>query len=383
MAPTKGSNSSSSKASSGLVDPKAAAVLQGTAVAGTTAAAYRAMPPAVAGQASPAQQVQVQQSGYHHNQQQQHSIMPQEAVHGLEIAPAAHIGVLAAGIGSCVLPTTGYVNAPSLHLQPTPQQRVQLLVAVVRGCLCLLNHQEEHAQDAAAPAAQPGRQIALLLLALQVVQALCLPHRKQQQHAPGEVVQEHLLQQQLSQGGYSDEASSLSELLSAASQHDLEQLMAAAMELLQLAQTLQGTDDAADYANGMSGYGEGSALCRDNVHPAGSAAGAKWGLAVGCPAASVLHMPLPDPYAVLYQEALASCRAAAVEEVMANWQASIIGYSLAADLLLFLSQAWPGLGAAGPALLPAERLSMHRLYVAVNARLAAVLAEAPSAMLYA
>jgi hypothetical protein len=95
----------------------------------------------------------------------------------------------------------------------------------------------------------------------------------------------------------------------------------------------------------------------------------------------LFEAPLADPVAVLYHQVLDTCRGAAVEEVMGNWQASLSGYSLAADLLLYLSQEWPELGPANPGLSPHECMFMHKLYMAVSTRLAAVVAVAPSAVL--
>jgi hypothetical protein len=92
---------------------------------------------------------------------------------------------------------------------------------------------------------------------------------------------------------------------------------------------------------------------------------------------------------VLNYAALDSCKAAAVEKVKGNFGAALDGYSLAADLLLFLGHVRlrPLLYRSGLSCLRLQILGsrpghggqavLHRLYVAVNARLTAVVAEAP------
>ncbi|WIA08763.1 hypothetical protein OEZ85_008186 [Tetradesmus obliquus] len=161
---------------------------------------------------------------------------------------------------------------------------------------------------------------------------------------------------------------------------DLEQLMGGAVELLRLAKVAGGLSSSA--AAGEDGCWGPSGLCNEASQFAGNNTGGDRDMAggLGRIAGSLMALPLPDPFVVLYRRALDSCRAAAVEEVMGNWQSSMAGYSLAADLLLFLGCEWRQLGRANPALQQQERAALQRLYAAVNARLAAVVAEAPSAV---
>jgi hypothetical protein len=410
-----GSNSSS-KASSGLVDPKAAAVLAGAPVSrrwsGETDQQQQQQP-------YQQQQQQYQQQGQpigsstavgarlwsvgdmpHQQQQQQHS---QAEAAGCTMAGGLPVAGLRydAGAGadqatwlggapSAALP----VEAGSLHaaaLQaPSAQQRVQLLVQVVRSCACLLAQQEPGGGDAAQqphPHMQQAEQLALMLLALQLVQVLCLPHSEthMQQEDAGS---KHCMS---AEGGPGD-AVSLSDMLAAASQSDLEQLMGGAVELLRLAKASSGLTSSStavgDDINpcwGISGLADphptGRTGCSQFAGD-GGAAGSNIGCGLSRMTGSLLALPLPDPFSVLYRQALESCRAAAVEEVMGNWQSSMGGYSLAADLLLFLSYEWPQLGQADPGLQEGEREGLHRLHSAVNARLAAVVSEAPSAVVY-
>jgi hypothetical protein len=395
-----GSNSSSSKASSGLVDPKAAAVLAG-------AAPVSRPWPGVTDQQQQQQLYQQQHQQQPYSQQGQpigSSIavgarpwaiggMAQQQHCQAEAAGRTMAGNLpAAGFGydtgagaeqthwlggaaAAALPVaTGSLHAAALQA-PNAAQRVQLLVQVVRGCACLLAQQEPGAGDAAQqphPHMQQGEQLALLLLALQLVQALCLPHGE-------EADSKHYT----SAEGPGDADVSLSDMLAAASQADLEQLMGGAVELLRLAKASAGLTSSTTAAGDDGCWGV-SGL---DPHPTGHSQFAGDGGAVGSigcglsrMTGSLLALPLPDPFSVLYRQALDSCRAAAVEEVMGNWQSSMGGYSLAADLLLFLSYEWPQLGQANPGLQEEEREGLHKLYSAVNARLAAVVAEAPSAV---
>jgi hypothetical protein len=271
-----------------------------------------------------------------------------------------------------------------LHLPATPLQRVQLLVQVVRGCVSLLasaDSSNNSPMDAAGrPALQEAEQLALLLLALQVVQLLCCP-----EHSKGRQ------QQQAHDGaeGSDGSSSALAAVLAAASQSDVEQLMAAVVDLLQLADGH--TRALAEQAGSPTGH---AATCTATDGPAASCvqqAASAWGpagqegsggLATAAAASQLISslslVPLPDPAGVLYHAALDSCKGAAVEEVMGNWRAALDGYSLAADLLLFLGQQWPELPApADPGLMAHEQAALHRLYDAVNTRLSAVVAEAP------
>jgi hypothetical protein len=216
----------------------------------------------------------------------------------------------------------------------------------------------------------------VLLLALQVVQLLCCPQ-------PGKAG----AQQQQQQGEECDsEECDLAAVLSTASQSDVEQLMSAVVDLLKLAEVH--TKALAEQQGSPTGHYTDAAAATSglqqqhssqwHVDAAGAAAGLGAGAAASHMISSLLQVPLPDPAGVLYQAALGSCRSAAVEEVMGNWRAALDGYSLAADLLLFLGQQWPELPApADPGLLPREQAALHRLYCAVNGRLAAVVAEAP------
>jgi hypothetical protein len=231
---------------------------------------------------------------------------------------------------------------------------------------------------------QDAEQLALLLLALQVVQLLCCPGAAK---GAGKL---HTQQQGGAVAGGDGEGGvdcDLASVLASASQADVEQLMTAVLDLLKLAEghtaTLaeqQGssspTAGPADGAQGVLGHNQAASTCWGNAcvdGEAGSAAAAAVGM-VG----SLLQLPLPDPAGVLYHAALDCCKAAAVEEVMGNWQAALDGYSLAADLLLFLGQQWPELPApADPGLAAHEQAALQRLYAAVNARLMAVVAEAP------
>jgi hypothetical protein len=230
---------------------------------------------------------------------------------------------------------------------------------------------------------QQPEQLALLLLALQVVQLLCCPDSgtsQQQQDGQG---------RKKSEGGDGVECD-LASVLAAASQSDVEQLMAAVVDLLKLAQghTRALTEQQQQHGS-PTGHATGTALplaasCQQHSSTWGAAGagGAAGGAAAGAAAShmigSLMQVPLPDPAGVLYHAALDSCKAAAVEEVMGNWSAALDGYSLAADLLLFLGQQWPELPApADPGLMAHEQAVLHRLYVAVNARLTAVVAEAP------
>eukprot|EP00882_Tetradesmus_deserticola_P009508 GHRQ01010038.1.p1 GENE.GHRQ01010038.1~~GHRQ01010038.1.p1 ORF type:complete len:341 (+),score=152.09 GHRQ01010038.1:110-1024(+) len=270
------------------------------------------------------------------------------------------------------------VDTASLHaaaLQPpSAAQRVQLLVQVVRGCACLLARQEPGGADSAQQqqntSTQHGEQLALMLLGLQLVQALCLPH--------GEV--EGAGSKYCTAADQPDDAVGLPDMLHAASQADLEQLMAGAVELLRLAKALACPSGHAA-ASGEDCW-RVSSMNPNHSQLSSTAGGGGLGCGLSWVTGSLLAQPLPDPICVLYQQALDSCRAAAVEEVMGNWQSSMAGYSLAADLLLFLSVEWPQLGAADPGLQQGERQALHRLYVAVSARLAAVVAEAPAAIIY-
>jgi hypothetical protein len=278
---------------------------------------------------------------------------------------------------SAALPADmGSLRAAALQ-PPSAPQRVQLLVQVVRGCACLLAAQEPGGGDATQqqPSTQQGEQLALMLLALQLVQALCLPHSAMQQEQQPEASSKLCAD--------TDELGdvvSLSDVLAAASQADLEQLMGGAVELLRLAKAVAGLSSSA--AAGDDGCWGASGLCTEQSQFAGGGDGGGDTVCggLGRMAGSLLALPLPDPFVVLYRQALDSCRAAAVEEVMGNWQSSMGGYSLAADLLLFLSYDWPQLGRANPGLQQEERAALHRLYAAVNARLAALVAEAPSAV---
>ena len=86
---------------------------------------------------------------------------------------------------------------------------------------------------------------------------------------------------------------------------------------------------------------------------------------------------LPDAYAALYAAALAACRAAAVEELLAGpTRGAAARYALAAGVLRFLAADWPELGRAAPALAREERLRVYRLYQAADARAAAAAAAA-------
>jgi hypothetical protein len=402
-----GSNSSS-KASSGLVDPKAAAVLAGAAPVS------RPWPSATDQQQQqrylqqPQQQQPYPQQGQPigssiavgarpwsvggmAQQQQQHS---QAEAAGRTMAgnlPVAEFGY-DTGAGAEQAPWLGRAAAAALSVEtgslhaaalqaPNAAQRVQLLVQVVRGCACLLAQQEPGGGDAAQqphPHMQQGEQLALMLLALQLVQALCLPHSEAQHE---EADSTHCSTAE----GPDDADVSLSDMLAAASQADLEQLMGGAVELLRLAKASAGltsssTAAANDGCWGVSGLDPQPTGHSQFAGDGGAAGGIGCGLSRMT--GSLLALPLPDSSSVLYRQALDSCRAAAVEEVMGNWQSSMGGYSLAADLLLFLSYEWPQLGQANPGLQEEEREGLHKLYTAVNARLAAVVAEAPSAVVY-
>jgi hypothetical protein len=88
--------------------------------------------------------------------------------------------------------------------------------------------------------------------------------------------------------------------------------------------------------------------------------------------------PLPDAYALLYDDALSGCRAAAVEELLGGaTPAAAARYALAQSVLMFLSLEWRELGpAAAPGLGPDERLRVYRLCAEVSARAAAAAAAA-------
>uniref|UniRef100_A0A383WDM1 Protein kinase domain-containing protein n=1 Tax=Tetradesmus obliquus TaxID=3088 RepID=A0A383WDM1_TETOB len=407
-----GSNSgSSSKASSGLVDPKAAAVL---------AAAPASRPwPSATGQEQPQQQLQYQQQVQQQQQSQPVGLLPVTVAPWVaggmtqqqqqQVAPPAPSGHIMAG-GSAVAGSintstaadqaTWFGGAPSAALPvdlgslhaaalqpPSAAQRVQLLVQVVRGCACLLAAQEPGGADAGQqqqqqPGTQQGEQLALMLLALQLVHALCLPHTASQQEQQQQQQQAAAGSKLCSGGEELDDAVSMSDMLAAASQADLEQLMGGAVELLRLAKVAGGLSSSA--AAGEDSCWGPSGLCDEASQFAGNNTGGDRDMAggLGRIAGSLMALPLPDPFVVLYRRALDSCRAAAVEEVMGNWQSSMAGYSLAADLLLFLGCEWRQLGRANPALQQQERAALQRLYAAVNARLAAVVAEAPSAVVY-
>jgi hypothetical protein len=384
-----GSNSSS-KASSGLVDPKAAAVLAGAPVTGKPWLGN----------------VEQQQQQYHQQQQQQQLYQQQGqrlgpsagdiAQQQRQQSPAEAAGRTVAGFGdsaaaaaeqatwlggapAAALPAgTGSLHAAALHA-PSAAQRVQLLVQVVRGCACLLAQQEPGGGDAAQqtnPNMQQSEQLALMLLALQLVQALCLPQSELQQEEAGS--------RYCASTDEAHGAVSLSDMLAAASQADLEQLMGGAVELLRLAQAVAGLTGSSTAAGDDGCWGV-SGLHHHPGHSQFAGDGAAAG-SIGCGLSrltgSLMALPLPDPLGVLYRQALDSCRAAAVEEVMGNWQSSMGCYSLAADMLLFLSYEWPQLGQADPGLQGDEKEGLHTLYAAVNARLAAVVAEAPSAVVY-
>lgn len=353
-----GSNSSSSKASSGLVDPKAAAVLQSAApsarpVAWSVSAGQHQHP----GHGGTGVWPMVPPAG---QQQQQHNMHPTNMCH-----MPGHLAVdgpsVAGAAWPCMPPPSqlvpGGMSTHSAYVhEPSTAQRVQLLVQVVRGCVNLLLKQASGANDTVLPATQQSEQLALLLLALQLVQVMCLPHSTQQQQLDEERSQS--CQHQC------EDVCSLADLLGAASQAELEQLMSAAIDLLAVARTLlrSSSSEPDDAADPHQEAAAGSVPPRKMTQ-------------------SLLQAQLPDPFVVLYQRALDSCRSAAVEEVMGNWQGSIAGYSLAADLLLFLSFEWQQLGPGDPCLLAEERHALHKLYDAVNERLAAVVAEAPSAVL--
>jgi hypothetical protein len=229
---------------------------------------------------------------------------------------------------------------------------------------------------------QQPEQLALLLLALQVVQLLCCPDN-------GTSEQQHDGQGQRKSEGGDGEECDLASVLAAASQSDVEQLMAAVVDLLKLAEGLTRALTEQQQHGSPTGHAAGTAppvaaSCQQHGSTWGAVGGdvAAGGTAAGAAAShmigSLMQVPLPDPAGVLYHAALDSCKAAAVEEVMGNWSAALDGYSLAADLLLFLGQQWPELPApADPGLMAHEQAVLHRLYVAVNARLTAVVAEAP------
>jgi hypothetical protein len=231
---------------------------------------------------------------------------------------------------------------------------------------------------------QDAEQLALLLLALQVVQLLCCPGAGK---GAGKL---HTQQQEGAVAGGDGEGGvdcDLASVLASASQADVEQLMTAVLDLLKLAEghtaalaehqgSCSPTAGPADGAQGGLGHNQAASTCWGHAGVDAEVGGAA--AAAAAMVGSLLQLPLPDPAGVLYHAALDCCKAAAVEEVMGNWQAALDGYSLAADLLLFLGQQWPELPApADPGLAVHEQAALHRLYVAVNARLMAVVAEAP------
>jgi hypothetical protein len=291
-------------------------------------------------------------------------------------------GMSAAG-GAAV--SGSVMQTASMQLTATPLQRVQLLVQVVRGCVTLVDSHSSSSglcDTAGRPALQGPEQLAVLLLALQVVQLLCCP----QSDKAGTQQQQ---QQQGEECDHDPAESDLAAVLSTASQSDVEQLMSAVVDLIKLAEVH--TKALADHQDSPTGHhtdalaaAPAASSLQQQHHSSPWEADAAGAAGVGAVAAashmisSLLQVPLPDPAGVLYQAALGSCRSAAVEEVMGNWRAALDGYSLAADLLLFLGQQWPELPTpADPGLLPREQAALHRLYCAVNGRLAAVVAEAP------
>lgn len=147
-------------------------------------------------------------------------------------------------------------------------------------------------------------------------------------------------------------------LLAAVGEADLKDLTDSASQLLQFAQQLT----AANMNNG------------GQTQAAGAAGTESHGMATSQWRTS----QLPDSYDLLYQHALGCSKAAAAEELMGNWDVSINHYTVAADLLLFLSMDWQELGCVAPGLDAAERLRLHKLYAAVHQRLAACAAEANS-----
>ena len=436
---TRSTSNSSSKASSGLADPKAAAVLQGTPQLLSQAGRRPWQEPqvTVVGPHQPhqLQQLQLQQQQQLQQMQQiQQQLQRQQHPGGaaashqagqpyglIQVSTGASmqlgstaaggfgvhgspggvfVGMSAAGVaigaaaGAAGIPGGSVMQHSTLQLPATPLQRVQLLVQVVRGCVSLLSRHEGprgagggSGRDATGrPALQDAEQLALLLLALQVVQLLCCPgagkgagklHRQQQEGAVAGGDGE---------GGVDCD---LASVLASASQADVEQLMTAVLDLLKLAEghtaalaehqgSCSPTAGPADGAQGCLGHNQAASTCWGHAGVDAEVGGAAAAAAAAAMVGSLLQLPLPDPAGVLYHAALDCCKAAAVEEVMGNWQAALDGYSLAADLLLFLGQQWPELPApADPGLAVHEQAALHRLYVAVNARLMAVVAEAP------
>jgi len=381
------SSNSSSKASSGLADPKAAAVLQG--VPQLAAAARRTWQdpasPLLHQQQAPVHQQGLYGTGF---LQHPHGLIPVStggasqlsgAVGPAGAAAAGLMGLCGAGLSAGSPAAAGStMQHSSLQLPTTPLQRVQLLVQVVRSCVSLLAARDSSGgpHDAAGrQALHYSERLALLLLALQVVQLLCCP--EQGQHT----------QQQGHEGG-GDRLPDLASVLASASQSDVEQLMTAVVDLLRLAEAHTKSLAEQPVSAGQAGpdghhaaascqQQPGTSTCWDSSGAVGGAAGTA-GAAASHMISSLMQLPLPDPAGVLYHAALDSCRGAAVEEVMGNWQAALDGYSLAADLLLFLSQQWPELPApADPALQAHQAGALHRLYGAVNSRLTTVVADAP------
>lgn len=241
----------------------------------------------------------------------------------------------------------------------TPAQRAALLVQVVRCCTELLSRQAAAGTCAAADgvpqgAAHAGEQVALLLLALQLVQSLACPRPAAADDCGGGGSSSG---SGSAVGGSGSGAGVTSALLSGSSQGELEQLMADALTLLRLARTLPALRD--------SGVVTDAGLGAADV--------------VGSMAAASDRTPLPHIASVLYAVAMDSCRSAAAEEVLGDAAASTSGYSLAADLLLFLACDWSSaaLGMADPALAQHERAGVAKLYAAVNSRLASALAVTP------
>jgi hypothetical protein len=199
--------------------------------------------------------------------------------------------------------------------------------------------------------------VALQLLALQLVDAalLCPPDAEE------------------AAGGGDEAAAAAPHLLAGAAPDDVRELAAVAGELV------RGVDASLLAAAAGSEHGDGAGADADAG--ASAAGGALWQSAAShAGGGGAGGPPLPDAYGVLYDDALGSCRAAAVEELLVGGT-PVVGtrYGLAQGVLLFLAVDWPELGPAAPGLPLEERLRVHRLYAAVRARAAAAGAAAAAA----
>jgi hypothetical protein len=330
------------------------------------------------------------------------------------VAPSGQHSAEAAGAGGLPLPAVRGTHSGLLQLQEQVN-RVALLAQLLRA-ICEVLQQQGGLGDGVLPPEQAAEHVALRLYGLQLLEALCRPQtqpHQQQQKQQQEEGGKDSSKQQCSTAGPGDSlqqpqaaaaallpaggkemgvvvspaaaAPGAQQLVSAADPEDLQLLLEAGMQLLQLlAATAQQAAAGPLAASWMQGHqqqqqqqtGPSGAM---GASPAAGVAGGAAGGEGGGPQVeplgvvitdAAMGLPLPDPVQVLYQVALGASRAAAVEELMGNWESCVSSYSLAADLLLFLVLPWPELGQGlAPGLGWGERRRVQQLYVAVNGRL--------------